>query len=86
MYKRRRDPCNFDKLQDAIKKFINISQNMPEKKTHNFNEQSEKLKASDSKSWKLVNKLLDSNVSAPVQPLIRTDKNYERISSLDSLI
>ena len=83
MYKRRRDPCNFDKLQDAIKNFIS---EYAREKDSKFNEQCEKLKASDSKSWKLVNKLLDSNVSASVQPLIRTDKNYERISSLDSLI
>ena len=74
LYKRRRDPHNYLKLTEAVNTFISAYNNARDEYWTNKCEQ---LRTSETKSWAVVNKVLGSNISAPVQPLIRPDKDYD---------
>ena len=73
LYKRRRDPHNYDVLKGAVERFINTYHKAKELW---WLDTCEALRTSDTKSWRTVNKILGTSATT-VQPLIKSDKSYD---------
>ena len=73
-YKKRRDPHNWNLLQKDLGEFI---QKYAKGKQEWWDNKCQSLKASDKKSWRTIHKILGGGSSAPVQPLVRNDKQYD---------
>ena len=72
-YKARRDPNNRKAIENAKNDFIRCYQIS---KDRWLLEKCEELKARDCNVWEKINKIINGNISAPVQPL-RIDKTNE---------
>ena len=73
-YRRKRDEFNHRQLED-IKAEYNAKYDAAKK--HWFDKVCEDIDDKDSNKWHIINKVLKGGISAPVQPLIRPDNEYD---------
>ena len=73
-YNKQRDPHNWGLLQRDLE---NLITKYAKSRQEWWDNKCQSLKSSDKKSWRTIHKILGGGTSAPVQPLVRNDKQYD---------